>query len=39
VPTKIALVKRPRPEKPVHTNPAALQSIVSSIIAILGEIP
>ena len=37
--TKIALVKRHRPEEPEHTNPAALQSIVSSITAILKEIP
>ena len=37
--TKIALVKRHRPKKPEHTNPGALQSIVSSITAILKEIP
>lgn len=37
--TKIALIKRHRPAKPEHTNPAALQSIVGNIIAILEEIP
>ena len=36
--SKIALVKRHRLEKPEYTNPAALQSIVSNIIAILDEI-
>jgi predicted glycosyltransferase len=37
--TKIALVKRHQQAKPERTNPAALQSIVSNIIAILEEIP
>jgi predicted glycosyltransferase len=37
--TKIALIKRHRPAKPEHTNPAALQSIVGTIIAILEKIP
>lgn len=36
---KIVIVKRRRPEKPEHTNPAALQSIVSSIMAIVEDIP
>jgi predicted glycosyltransferase len=37
--TKIALIKRHRSAKLEHTNPAALQSIVGNIIAILEEIP